>query len=141
MSCDAVGGVQDRKAGEIRMKGIRSNAPAGHEAKLAYYERQLQIVVDEIERIQRGERQQDMIVLDDMDLGDDEAELVSNPGMDQGDVGGVGGCESDASPASPTMDVDPGVPIPTLVGEWVQGWIQIIWVGGTLLHLLLWRFP
>ena len=106
MSCDAHGGVEDRKFGERRMKGIRSNAPASHQAKLAYYERHLLIVNNEMERVRGGERLEDIVPVHDVIvLQDEEADLVSDPEMDQGDVG------SDDS-----MDVDPGVPIPTLGG-------------------------
>ena len=111
MSCDKFGGPRDTKKGLKRMHGIRSNAPASHEAKLVYYDRQLQIVLDEMEDIRRGVRPEDIPqVLDVIGLQDEEAELVSNPEVDQG-VGDIG---IDDIHASPTMDIDPGLHIPTL---------------------------
>ena len=109
------GGPQNFRAGEERVKGIISCAPAGHDAKLIYYERHIQNVGLEIEHIRAGGVA--IPVLDNIVLDDDELELVADPGVDQGNLGGVG---NDA----------PGVPIAILEGGWVQGWIQKIWVGG-----------
>ena len=48
------GGPQDFRAGEKRVQGIMSYAPAGHEARLVYLERHIQNVGQEIEHIRGG---------------------------------------------------------------------------------------